>query len=72
MQESNKMKYNTKLSDEEFKELMRKTQEEIKIAAYHKWEAAGCPMDEDSRHSFWLEAEKEAFMRIGLITNNGV
>lgn len=65
------MKYNANLSEEEFKKLMLETQEEIKVAAYHKWEAAGCPLDEESRHSFWLEAEKEAFLRIGLITNNG-
>ena len=56
------------LSDDEFKSLMVKTQEEIKIAAYYKWEKAGYPLDKESQHLFWLEAEKEAFIRIGLIS----
>lgn len=62
------MKYDVKMSDEDFKKLLELTNDEIKTAAYHKWEAAGHPMDEDSRHYFWLEAEKEIFLKIGLIT----
>jgi hypothetical protein len=61
--------YNLKnLSDREFKELMTKIHEEIKVAAYYKWEQAGCPLDEDAQHQFWLDAEREAFIKIGLIT----
>jgi hypothetical protein len=62
------VKYNPNMSDEEFNNLMKIIQENIKTAAYYKWQAAGCPTDEYSRHSFWLEAEKEAFLEIGLIS----
>jgi hypothetical protein len=33
------------------------TDDEIRITAYHKWVAAGCPAGDDMR--FWFEAERE-------------
>jgi hypothetical protein len=33
------------------------TEEEIRVLAYHKWVAAGCPPGDGV--CFWLEAEKE-------------
>lgn len=62
------MKYYPNMPEEEFKNLLAVTQEEIKTAAYYKWEAAGHPTDEEAQHNFWLEAEREAFIRIGLIS----
>lgn len=35
----------------------RPTQDEIRVLAYHKWVAAGCPPGDGV--CFWLEAEKE-------------
>ncbi len=31
--------------------------EEVRVAAYHKWLSAGCPPGDDMR--FWFEAERE-------------
>lgn len=33
------------------------TDDEVRVAAYHKWVAAGCPPGDDMR--FWFEAERE-------------
>lgn len=33
------------------------SEDRIRMAAYLRWEQAGCPMGEDER--FWLEAEQE-------------
>ena len=33
------------------------TAEEIRVLAYHKWLAAGCPSGDGQ--DFWLEAERE-------------
>ena len=49
---------NTKPKTEPVKETPKQSAEEqIRLAAYFRWEQAGAPIGEDER--FWLEAEQE-------------
>jgi hypothetical protein len=45
---------------------------EIRIRAYLKWEAAGCPnlMLNEDRNVFWLEAQRELMEETALADEN--
>lgn len=43
-------------------QIVQPSEDRIRLAAYFRWEQAGCPAGEDER--FWLEAEQELQDRI--------
>jgi hypothetical protein len=48
---------NRDLSDSRLQPLVEDQVDAIRVLAYHKWKAAGCP--ECDGTEFWLDAEKE-------------
>jgi len=54
----------TKHFEEKNKKYMTEREQKIRLIAYHKWEAAGCPHGKDQE--FWKQAEGEYFRQQAL------